>query len=548
MGDKSSSLFLRTATGLVKPWAVKDGFMYNFYAVTPLCLGYLFIVNGLGLSQGNMALALLIALFFCAFLAFQEASLISTMPRSGGDYVYQTRILGGALGYIDSWAMMGANQIISMGVLVGWMCAELALAPFLALFGAMYQMPALVDAAGWISSTTGILVLSALGVIFCGVINLVGMTWYRRAQRFCFVIGAVGMAIVAVLLVWTTVGGGGFPAAFNDVTANTFGKDPNSYSLLLSKAKELGWTGTAPPIDSFVMSIPAFYGFMGASWSAYNAGEIKNAASLRNQLYQTLGAAVSAGVILIVLYLAISGITGEEWYKAASWLYWNHVGDYRAIAGPISPYGAYIFAILLAKLGAVPLIILFVAVNAWFWMIAPNVVLAASRWMLAMSFDRMFPQVFGRVNLRFRSPHVAILLCCALGLLWGWLNGYPEISRLYATLSLMGILFYAASGVAVIALPLWRKQLWGASPARRWRVGGIPLVSICGAVFILYAAICAWLFLTDTRLFSIQNNPYAVGFFFGTYISGIVAYLAFKAYRRRQGIPVEKLYSEIPVE
>jgi amino acid transporter len=54
-------------------------------------------VNGLAIAPaGNMWLALILVGIFCTALAYVEASLISAMPRSGGDYIFQSRILGGS--------------------------------------------------------------------------------------------------------------------------------------------------------------------------------------------------------------------------------------------------------------------------------------------------------------------------------------------------------------------------------------------------------------------------------------------------------------------
>ena len=37
---------------------------------------------------------------FVTFLVIAYAGLVSTIPRAGGDYVWQSRILGGGLGFL----------------------------------------------------------------------------------------------------------------------------------------------------------------------------------------------------------------------------------------------------------------------------------------------------------------------------------------------------------------------------------------------------------------------------------------------------------------
>ena len=83
MAEKDSTMFLRTATGLVKPWSAFDGFIYNLIAINPVIVVAFGFVNGLGIAPGgNMWLALILSGVFCTALAYVEASLISSMPRS----------------------------------------------------------------------------------------------------------------------------------------------------------------------------------------------------------------------------------------------------------------------------------------------------------------------------------------------------------------------------------------------------------------------------------------------------------------------------------
>ena len=56
--------------------------------------------------------ASIIAGLFCILLALIFASLTSVMPRSGGDYVFTSRILHPALGWLESWTLVIASVLI----------------------------------------------------------------------------------------------------------------------------------------------------------------------------------------------------------------------------------------------------------------------------------------------------------------------------------------------------------------------------------------------------------------------------------------------------
>jgi amino acid transporter len=49
---------------------------------------------------------------FCVLLALIFSSLTSVMPRSGGDYVFTSRILHPFLGWLESWTLVIASVLI----------------------------------------------------------------------------------------------------------------------------------------------------------------------------------------------------------------------------------------------------------------------------------------------------------------------------------------------------------------------------------------------------------------------------------------------------
>src|SRR5213594_5026942 len=95
------TLFLRKATGLVKGWSKFDAFLYSFMSVNFVTLGLFFALAVLGyVPTGQVLPALLVSGVFITFLVITYAGLISVMPRAGGDYVWQSRVLGGGLAFV----------------------------------------------------------------------------------------------------------------------------------------------------------------------------------------------------------------------------------------------------------------------------------------------------------------------------------------------------------------------------------------------------------------------------------------------------------------
>src|SRR5438132_5094967 len=105
------TLFLRKATGLVKGWSKFDAFLYSFMSVNFVTLGLFFALSVLAfVPTGQVLPALLISGVFITFLVITYASLISVMPRAGGDYVWQSRVLRGGVAFLlavsDWWFIL----------------------------------------------------------------------------------------------------------------------------------------------------------------------------------------------------------------------------------------------------------------------------------------------------------------------------------------------------------------------------------------------------------------------------------------------------------
>src|SRR3712207_1024846 len=99
-GDSfDSTLFLRKATGLVRSWSMFDAFIYAFFSINVVTLG-LYIVSQMYFLEGALIPTLLLSALLILAEIVVYAGLIAVMPRAGGDYVWQSRILGGGVGFV----------------------------------------------------------------------------------------------------------------------------------------------------------------------------------------------------------------------------------------------------------------------------------------------------------------------------------------------------------------------------------------------------------------------------------------------------------------
>jgi len=101
LGEERPALFLRKATGLVRGWNVRDSMIYAVLATNFVTLGiYEFTFAGPAFPKGQLITAVIISGIWVSFLVIAYSGLIVTIPRAGGDYVWQTRILWSGLGFV----------------------------------------------------------------------------------------------------------------------------------------------------------------------------------------------------------------------------------------------------------------------------------------------------------------------------------------------------------------------------------------------------------------------------------------------------------------
>src|SRR6266576_5655391 len=174
-------LFLRNATGLVKAWSSFDAFIYSFWSINLITLGLYGMSYVYWAPDGQLLAAIVVFGVLTTFLVITYAMLVSVMPRAGGDYAWQSRILGGALGFVLSitgwWFTLWLWTPIYANILVVQFFAPLA-----------YTL-GLTNVATFFGSHTGIFVSCLIVLAFVSYVVTAGIETYARIQKFCFWLG-----------------------------------------------------------------------------------------------------------------------------------------------------------------------------------------------------------------------------------------------------------------------------------------------------------------------------------------------------------------------
>jgi APA family basic amino acid/polyamine antiporter len=540
-----SNLFVRKATGLVRSWSVMDAFVYAFFSINLVTLG-LYSFSQMYYFEGGMINALIISAIFIFFEVIVYAGLIAVMPRSGGDYVWQSRILGGAVGFI--LAVTGWWFILWLWVpLYGDMFRHIVLVPLLGIFGVQ-------DLALWFAGTqTGAFVASLITLAVVSVFIALGMKTYAKIQKYSFYGGVLGLLIVIVLLL--TGSNAAFKAGLDANASSMFGAQAGVYDATAALGTEAGaitpLTGGTLLAVFLVLPYMVFFNLW-PNWGATLYGEVRGATDFKRNIAGMGWALAVTTVLGIVLFLAIKKTIGWDFYVQAGAAWWNYAWGYTDVAPalPVWPYPALLASFLTTS--KLVQFIVVVLMSLWWFGWCGTVFLSSTRVIFAAAFDRLLPERVADVNERTGTPVNALLLMVVPSILVAYLFSYNIAN--FQTLTLCSTLViavtYLGTTISAIVLPYTKPDLYKASPIAKYNVFGIPLITVAGVIFggFLVFLLYQWLF-DPNALYGIGlSNTSSVIYMLSMYVLAAIIYFGFRSARKRQGIDMDKVQSEIPVE
>ena len=624
------SLFVRKASGLVRSWSVFDAFIYATFSINLITLG-LFIFSYCYYLGGSLASGVVLGAIFTIFEVIVYASLISAMPRAGGDYVWQSRVLSRGIGFVLS--VTGWWFILWLWTpLYGQMLTYEFYTPLLAIAG-------FKDAALWFTADpTGQFVgmLSVCAIVFAYI--AIGMKAYARVQKICFFGGLVGLALVALLLLFGN--NATFVANFNALAPNFGAQAGDVYSATLKAGEDAG-TVAGPlwplAIGASIFLVPMLTFFnLWPNWGSTLYGEVRGASDYKRNFWGMAAAVIVTTVGALLLFALIAKTIGWDFYNKANGAFWNYAFGYTTTPSPLPiwPYPV-LFATFMVKSRVIQFIVVLLMSLWWFgW--SGTLFLSSTRVIFAASIDRMLPEWVSRIEPRTKSPINALLLMVVPSVIISYLYAYKIFS--FNTLALDATVVIAitflGSTIAGTIMPWRAKDVFDGSPIAKYKmptwlgwlatlvyayfavyliyislqyawtilsgigtlnadgltwfvvivlslltlinavillwilyyvgqkvVGGaeMPLITLAGLIFLGFLD---WLLVEwfwDPHVLP-QALPavgtYAIGwsnvssmvFMFLNYAVAAAIYFGFSAYRRRQGIDVEKIYKAIPVE
>lgn len=548
-----SNLFVRKATGMVRSWSVFDAFIYAFFSINLVTLGF-YSFSQMYYFGGGLIPALIISAVFIIFEVIVYASLIAVMPRSGGDYVWQTRIFGGSIGFILSitgwWFTLWLWTPI-----YGDMLRQIVITPLLGTLG-------LKDLAVWFAGRgTALFVCSLLTLGFVALVIMLGMKTYARIQKYSFYAGMLGLLIVLVLLF--TGSPESFKSGFEKNSTAIFGTQAGVYDATAKAGTDAGATTplTGGTVGLIMLTLPWMVFFnLWPNWGATLYGEVRGATDYKRNFAGMAWALIGVTVLAILFFVGVARTIGWNFYMQANAAWWNYSWGYVDQVPPLPVWpNPAMLAVFLTNNRLVQIIVMLLMSFWWFgW--AGTLFLSSTRVVFAAAFDRLLPEKVAELDDRTGTPVNAMLLMVIPAVIVSLLYAYNIggfISVTLAATQAIAIMYFGTA-IAAIILPYKKKELFEASPIARMKIAGIPIITIAGVIFagFLGFLLVEWFFDpwlntggTPPGLYGISlANTSSVIFLLVTYGLAAGIYYGFKARRKTEGIDLDKVQAEIPVE
>ncbi|HJW75338.1 MAG TPA: APC family permease [Thermoleophilia bacterium] len=533
----AGELFVRRASGLtrtVSPWSA---LVYAFVCPT-MTFAFLYYYQEQTAYVGALgwATSFLILLLFPIALIYVFMSL--SMPRSGGEYIYVSRILHPLLGFIACWTLtiVGINW---SGLLAQW-AVNWGLGNLFLAEGLATGNQTLVDWGKYLSITTPehrpVIWLLATAVLASAFIVMALGT--RAVMKAMWVVLVTQWVMLVTFIVVALVSGG---------ESNTIAG--------FEKVQGIKWTEVTDAVKTVSggAGLPAFavaatvwaglvwvnLSTLGSTYAANISGEIKkvNTAMPLSQI----GSMLLFFVYWIIFTLVANYGLGDNTIRSLSFIDTEGTATTMLNTVPLISYQVVWMTqnwLLVAIAGPLGFLI-----ATWGGVLGLS--FAPVRNLFAFSFDGLLPGWVNKVS-RNGSPNHAVLLAFLIS--WAIMTvsiftTWWSFITYTVTIWMVG---WVILGIAAMVFPYVRKDIFEKSPALvQSRVAGIPWITILGAIGTAVAAlsIYATFLVGTTPTFNTKNLAYTSLVFI---LAPIVIYFIATTWQKSKGVEMDKRFKTIP--
>jgi amino acid transporter len=528
--------YARKASGLVRGLSFWDAFGIGLAVIQPIYAIWYTVQVGVGLFPGgNLLIATVISAVTCGLCAPVVWGILgASMPRAGGEYIYNSRIIHPVIGMGASFANVIA--ITYWNVFISTWIASPALAILGQYMGWTGLSNFVASKGGIVTLTTACFVGSFLAVVF-------GINVFRKIQRPFIVVGIGGPIVLAIAL--SLCSKASFIGKWNAAAAKYHSLNYNAFITAAGNAAGHVMPHTWNWGDTLGVTSGVFFLFIYAYALVYLSGEVKRPDKT-----------VLQASWMAVLVPAILGF----------WTFFGlyHIADFRFIAAaayndlfagvkgynfPFSTSYMTLSWLASGRSWLIAIIASFTFLLTSYWLITVDLMLVP-RAMFAWGMDRMGPKWFTDISPRWASPvklygfiTIIQIVLTAAYVLWlqshftGLVAGGLQLVSVFLITGISGLLFAYRKKV---------KHIWDSSPYKSWKIAGVPIITLASIVYVCYVVALLYFAFLDPKTRDITGKKSII--FVVVWAIGIAWYYFWKRRSAKVGVDVALTYGELPPE
>jgi APA family basic amino acid/polyamine antiporter len=514
----------------------------------------------LGIHPMIMAFLLVGILMLLSIYTF--AVLSAAMPRSGGGYVFMSRILSPGFAFV-------ATCLEFLSVAVSYGLIAVATYEATLIFGGL----AGVDFSG----VANPFFMTIFGVVIVAIFSGIACLGTRQTGYLLHIIFWIPAAIlVLVYLVFLMASPTNMEAGVQLITGGHSASEYTQAALAQGMASSGSYWSAV-----FTASFFAYWAYIGYAAATFVAGEVKEASrSMPRAIF-------TSGIIIMAIYMTISFLlaragsmagvdaaTGFSLVDAVGFL-GQGAGSYETAGlpsigawmptfagmvafGQFGMAGGRLFGWLLLAFGAL-----------WVANDIPPFILSCSRMMFAMGFDRILPEWVADINEKWHAPVNAIIVTSVAALLGvvaeaelfgpsglnipiihspggqGWISSAGAV----VATDLWDALFFAGVALACAMFPSRMPEVFDRAP---WRQSKTAVQVVAWVAFIgnVFMSLLILLHPNGYGWGPLTGNWTSFNFWFTVILIVISALVYFwgRSRAKRTGADLTTIFAEIPPE
>lgn len=536
---KSPVTFVREATGLTRQIS---GFEALGMALSGMGLLYVFnatVFTPAFYPDANPIVGPFIGLLLILPVAGMYALFSIAMPRTGGDYVWTSRVINSGTGFVINFSLT-LLALATIGSVSPWI-SQWSFSPMFYDLGILTGNASYTSLANTLQQPGPTFWIAAVAVLATGAIVIGSTKLSGTIVKYWTILAVIiGVVFMATVL---SAGKETFITNFNAL----YGANAYQNVITAGETNSLlpSYPGVPPVFSTVTLAAGALglLGYLGFYYPAYFAGEVKQ--NRRSQILAQVGGSIIFMIVVTLIFTVAYYNEGPAFVNAIASL-WDTGGANPYITIPLSS-GLSVFwthnaalVILFNLAFAGTIIAMFVSE---LFVLARNI--------FAWSFDRVLPNVFSSVNERTKTPVNAVILMIVGSLIYLYISIFQTsyLSVLFSYSTAGTFICFIVVALAAMVYPYRRKDLFDSASdeVAKKKYGGLPFITILGALSLVISIYVVYALLAPAIGGPTGASVLEEGVI-PTFVFGGIVYVVSWAARRGQGVDLGLIAKEIPPE